>query len=94
MQNRILETRQALVKDGQLFVKDVDKLKRDAIQIAEDVREHANAHVMQNKQRVTDTLGFVRDTFNANPWALVGAGVAVGIFLGFALRRRSAPAAA
>ena len=89
MQNRILETRQNLVKDGQAFVQDVDKLKRDAAQIAEDVRDHANAHVMQTRQRVADTVELVRDTFNANPLALVGAGVAAGLFLGFLLHRRS-----
>ena len=90
MQNRILETRQTLVKDGQAFVKDVDKLKRDVVQIAEDVRDHAGAHALQTRQRVTDTVGFVRDTFSATPWAFVGAGVALGLFLGYALRRRAA----
>jgi ElaB/YqjD/DUF883 family membrane-anchored ribosome-binding protein len=89
MQNRIVETREALVKDGQLFVKDVDKLKRDAVQIVEDVRDHANAHVTQTRQRVSDTLDLVRETVSANPWALVGAGVALGIFIGFSFRRRS-----
>lgn len=90
MQNRILETRQNLVKDSQLFVKDVDQLKRDALQIAEDVRDHANAHVTQTRQRVADTLGLVRETVSTNPWALVGAGVALGIFLGLAFRRSTA----
>jgi ElaB/YqjD/DUF883 family membrane-anchored ribosome-binding protein len=90
MQNRIVETRQNLVKDGQLFVQDVDKLKRDAVQIAEDVRDHANAHVLQTRQRITDTVGIVRDTFTTNPLALVGVGVALGLFLAFTLRRRSA----
>ncbi len=89
MQNRIVETREALVKDGQLFVKDVDKLKRDAVQIVEDVRDHANAHVTQTRQRVSDTLDLVRETVSANPWALVGAGVALGILIGFSFRRRS-----
>lgn len=89
MQNRIVETRNNLVKDGQAFVQDVDRLKRDAVQIAEDVRDHANAHVLQTRQRVTDTVELVRDTFRTNPLALVGAGIAAGLFLGYLLHRRT-----
>jgi hypothetical protein len=40
--------------------KDVENLKRDAAQIAQDVKEHASAHVGQAKQRVSDHFVAVR----------------------------------
>ena len=79
-----LETRQAIVKD-------VDRLKRDTLQIAQDVRQHANAHIDETKQRVTDGVEMVRDLVNAHPLALAGIAFAIGMLTGLALRNKRAP---
>jgi ElaB/YqjD/DUF883 family membrane-anchored ribosome-binding protein len=80
MSNTVAKTRETLIKD-------VDKLKRDAFQVAEDVREHAGAHVDQGRQRINDTYDTVRETLTNNPLALVGIGFALGILLSFRFRR-------
>jgi ElaB/YqjD/DUF883 family membrane-anchored ribosome-binding protein len=70
-----------------VLLKDVDQLKRSAVQIAHDVRDHATAHVDQTKQRVTDTFQSMSDTLTEKPWTLLGIGFAVGLVVGLRLRR-------
>jgi len=74
-------------KTHDILLKDVNKLKRDAVQVAEDVRDHATAHVDETKQRVTDTIQTVRENLATNPLALLGIGFAAGLLLGFRFRR-------
>ena len=66
---------------------DVDKLKRNAVQVAEDVRDHAAAHVDETKQRVNDTFLTLRENLTTHPLALLGIGLAVGLLLGLRVRR-------
>jgi ElaB/YqjD/DUF883 family membrane-anchored ribosome-binding protein len=73
-----VQTREALLQD-------VDKLKRDATRVVRDMREHAQAHVDQTRQRVTDTVGAVRERLSANPLYLIGFGFALGLLLGLRL---------
>jgi ElaB/YqjD/DUF883 family membrane-anchored ribosome-binding protein len=80
MPNHTVETRDALFKD-------VDKLKRNAAQVAQDVREHATAHVDETRQRVTDTFQSVREAVTEQPLALLGIGFAAGLLLGLRLSR-------
>ena len=74
----ITETRETLVKD-------IDQLKKNAAQVVQDVREHANAHVDETKKRVADTIQGVQDSVMSHPLALIG----VGLLLGFLFGRRS-----
>jgi ElaB/YqjD/DUF883 family membrane-anchored ribosome-binding protein len=69
------------------LLKDVDELKRDAVQVAQDVKDHATAHVNQTKQQVVDKIQSVRDNFAEKPWTLIGIGFAVGLLVGVRLRR-------
>jgi ElaB/YqjD/DUF883 family membrane-anchored ribosome-binding protein len=81
MQNHSVEkTRKALFED-------VDKLKRSASQVAQDVRDHASAHVGETKQRVNDTILTLRENLTTRPLALIGLGVGLGLLLGFRFRR-------
>jgi ElaB/YqjD/DUF883 family membrane-anchored ribosome-binding protein len=81
MQNHTTaKTRDALLHD-------VDKLKRDAVQVVNDVRKHATAHVDETKERVTDTIDAFRENLTAHPLALLGAGFVLGVLVGFRLRR-------
>ncbi len=78
--NPIAQTRETLIQD-------VDKLKRDAVQVAQDVRSHASAHVDETKQRVTDTYLTIRENLTTHPLALLGFGFALGLIFGFRFRR-------
>jgi ElaB/YqjD/DUF883 family membrane-anchored ribosome-binding protein len=78
--NTTLKTREALVSD-------VDKLKRDAVQVAQDVRDHANAHVDETRQRVNETILTVRENLTSHPFALLGIGFAFGFLFGFRFSR-------
>jgi len=69
------------------LLKDVGNLKRDAVQIAQDVQDHASAHVDETRQRVSETINTVRETLVANPFALLGVGFAIGLFLGIRFSR-------
>jgi ElaB/YqjD/DUF883 family membrane-anchored ribosome-binding protein len=73
-------TREALIKD-------VDKLKRDTVQITQDVKEHATAHVDEARKKVNDSLQAVRDGISEHPFAILGIGLFVGFLFG--LRHRS-----
>jgi ElaB/YqjD/DUF883 family membrane-anchored ribosome-binding protein len=74
-------------KTRQALLHDVDKLKRNAVQVAEDVRDHASAHVDETKQRVTDAIQTVRENLTTHPLALLGVGFTVGFLLAFRFRR-------
>jgi ElaB/YqjD/DUF883 family membrane-anchored ribosome-binding protein len=79
MQNRLsAKTREALVQD-------VGTLKRDAVRVVQDVREHAHAHVDETRERVTDTVETVRQKLVANPLYLIGFGFGVGLLFGLRL---------
>jgi ElaB/YqjD/DUF883 family membrane-anchored ribosome-binding protein len=76
---------QPTTKTGEALVQDVNRLKRDAARVVQDVREHANAHVEETRRRMTDTIGEVRDKLAANPLYLIGFGFALGLLLGLRL---------
>jgi ElaB/YqjD/DUF883 family membrane-anchored ribosome-binding protein len=79
MENRLTD------KTAEALNQDVARLKRDAARVAQDVREHANAHVDETRQRVTDTFDTVREKLAANPLYLIGFGFALGLLLGLRL---------
>jgi ElaB/YqjD/DUF883 family membrane-anchored ribosome-binding protein len=74
-------------KTREALLHDVDKLKRNAVQVAQDVRDHATAHVDETKQRVTDTILTVRETLTTHPLSLLGIGFVMGLFFGLRFRR-------
>ena len=80
MENHTKKTRQALVHD-------VAELKRNATQVAQDVREHASAHVDATKQRVSDTFLTVKESVTSHPFSLLGIGFVLGFLFGFRFRR-------
>jgi ElaB/YqjD/DUF883 family membrane-anchored ribosome-binding protein len=80
MENLTEKTRDALVKD-------VGKLKNDAARVAQDVRDHATAHVDETRQRVSDTILTIREGLTTHPLTLIGMGFAFGLLLGFRFRR-------
>ena len=80
-------TKETLVKDVQKLKDDTSQLKTDAVQIAQDVRSHANAHVDEARQRVTDTISAVRQTFAAHPLYLISTVFAIGLLFGARFRR-------
>jgi ElaB/YqjD/DUF883 family membrane-anchored ribosome-binding protein len=80
MENHTSQTREALLKD-------VDKLKRNAGQVVQDVKDHASAHVDETRQRVTDTLQSVRESVTDQPLALLGIGFVAGLLIGLRLAR-------
>jgi ElaB/YqjD/DUF883 family membrane-anchored ribosome-binding protein len=75
------DTREALVKD-------VDKLKQDAAQIAQDVKAHATAHVDATRQRFKDAVSAAQARAAAHPFTILGIGFAVGFVFGSRRRRR------
>ena len=81
MENRLSE------KTRDVLVKDVDKLKKDAVQVVQDVRKHATAHVDETKQRVSDTIQSVQDNLTAHPLTLLGIGFFFGFLFGVRLSR-------
>ncbi len=66
---------------------DVDLLKRNALQVVADVKEHANAHVGAARQRVDDTIQTARKNAGNHPLALLGIGFAGGFLFGAWARR-------
>jgi ElaB/YqjD/DUF883 family membrane-anchored ribosome-binding protein len=80
MQTSTAKTRDALLHD-------VDKLKQTVVQVAQDVRDHATAHVDETKQRVNDTVLTVKEGLVTHPLTLLGVGFAFGLILGFQIRR-------
>ena len=74
------DTRKALLED-------VDQLKRSATQIAQDVRDHASAHVDETKERVSDLFEAAKENLTTHPLTLLGIGFGVGLLFGLRLRR-------
>jgi len=74
-------------KTREALLEDVAKLKRDAVQVAQDVRDHATAHVDETKQQVTATILTVREKIVTHPLSIFGVGFAIGFFLGIRCRR-------
>ena len=74
------QTREALLKD-------VERLKRNAAQVVQDVRDHATAHIDEKKQQVTAAVLTTRETLVSHPLSLLGAGLAIGFLLGLRVRR-------
>jgi len=74
-------------KTRETLLRDVGKLQRNAVQVAQDVRDHATARVDETKQRVTDTILSARENLTTHPFTIFGIGFAVGLFFGFRFRR-------
>ncbi len=85
--NVVMENHSSTSKTGEALVKDVEKLKKDAVNVVQDVREHANAHVDETRQRVTDTIQSVQDSLTSRPLTLLGVGLFVGFLLGHRFSR-------
>jgi hypothetical protein len=75
------ETRENLVKD-------VGQLKDDVTKIAADAKAHATAHVDEAKKRVNDAIATLQHELFSHPFAILGAGLALGFIFGRRSRRR------
>lgn len=86
MENQTLTENQnegsATAKTRDALVKDVENLKKNAAQVVQDVREHANAHVDETKKRVTDTIQGMQKSMTTHPVALLGIGLLIGFLFG------------
>ena len=71
----------------EILRKDVNRLKDNVSQVIQDIRNHAAAHVDETKQRVNNVVAATRENVMAHPMSLVGAGFALGLFLGLRFRR-------
>ncbi len=80
-------TRETLTKDIGKLKDNALQLKENAFQIAQDVKDHAAAHVDDTRKRVTDTFVTTREYMTAHPLSLLGAGFVVGLLFGLRLRR-------
>ena len=69
------------------LLKDVDKLKKDAVQVAQDVRTHANKRVDETKKQVSDTIQTFQDNLTNRPFTLLGIGFAVGFLVALRFTR-------
>ena len=89
MENHISSnlTRETLVKDVNKLKDNALQFKENAIQVAQDVKSHATAHVNDTKQRFSDTFVTTREYMVAHPLSLLGAGFVVGLLFGLRLRR-------
>jgi ElaB/YqjD/DUF883 family membrane-anchored ribosome-binding protein len=88
MENHLTsQTRQTLVKDIGKLKDNALQLKENAVQVAQDVKSHATAHVTDTKQRLVDTVVTTREYFTAHPLSLLGAGFVVGLIFGLRIRR-------
>ena len=74
-------------KTRQILRHDVDKLKRNAVQVAQDVRDHAAAHVDETQQRVNDTYLILQENLTTHSLSLLGIGFVIGVLVGFRFRR-------
>jgi ElaB/YqjD/DUF883 family membrane-anchored ribosome-binding protein len=89
-----MENHTASARTHQTLVKDIGKLKdnalqfkENALQVAQDVKNHAAAHVGDTRQRLTDTVVTTREYMVSHPLSLLGAGFVVGLLFGLRLRR-------
>ena len=80
-----METTLANTRDT--LLKDVELLKKNVLQLASDVQEQSGLHVGVTKKKVTDAYKCVVDQAVAHPFALLGAGLALGLLIG--LTRKS-----
>lgn len=78
--DKISDTRQALVDDAV-------ELKRNVGQIAQDVKEHATAHVDFVKDRANDSYQRACDHARENPLHLIAAAFFFGLVIGFTRRK-------
>ena len=76
----ISETRDTLVNDA-------NKLKENVGQVAQDVKDHATAHVDFVKTKANDTLQGITDYVRENPLHLAAVSFALGLFIGYTRRR-------
>jgi ElaB/YqjD/DUF883 family membrane-anchored ribosome-binding protein len=67
----------------EILVSDVDKLKADAVQVVQDVRNHAQARVDETRRRI-QTL---RESLMAHPFSILGVGFGLGFLFGVRFRR-------
>jgi ElaB/YqjD/DUF883 family membrane-anchored ribosome-binding protein len=80
MEKDIASTRETLIND-------TTKLKENVGQIAQDVRDHASAHVDFVKGKANDSVSQLVDYARENPLHVVGGAFALGLIVGFALRK-------
>ena len=73
--DKITATRETLIND-------TDALKRDAVQIVDDVKKHAYAHVDVVKDRVNNTFDQARDYVKERPLHVAAIALFVGFLLG------------
>ena len=82
-----MQNHNSVTKTRDVLMKDVDKLKENAVQVAKDVRSHASAHVDETKQRVNDTIQSFQNELTTRPLTVLGVGFALGFFFGLRFRR-------
>jgi hypothetical protein len=75
-------TKDTITSTRDALIKDTDHLKRDAGQIAEDVKKHAVAHVVAAKNKANDTFDLVRNRAKEHPLKLAAAAFFIGFIIG------------
>jgi ElaB/YqjD/DUF883 family membrane-anchored ribosome-binding protein len=69
------------------LVTDAAKLKQNVTKVAEDVKDHAAAHVHFVKDKASDTLEKIADYARENPLHIAAAAFVLGLFIGFTRRK-------
>jgi ElaB/YqjD/DUF883 family membrane-anchored ribosome-binding protein len=69
------------------LVSDTAKLKKSVSKVAEDVKDHATAHVNFVKDKATDTIEKIADYARENPLHIAAGAFALGLFIGFTRRK-------
>ncbi len=64
------------------MIQDVGQLKKDAVRVVKDAREHAQAHVAATRDFVGEALGSAQSRVMANPLYILGAGFLLGLWVG------------
>lgn len=80
-------TNEKIATTREMLINDADALKRDAVQIVDDVKRHAVAHVDVVKDRVTNTLGQARDYIKERPFRVAAVALFIGFLVGMFRRK-------
>jgi ElaB/YqjD/DUF883 family membrane-anchored ribosome-binding protein len=75
-------TKDTITSTRDALVKDTDHLKQDAVQIVEDVKKHASAHVSAVKDKACDTFDLARNCVKEHPLKLAAAAFVLGFLIG------------
>jgi ElaB/YqjD/DUF883 family membrane-anchored ribosome-binding protein len=69
------------------LVNDVNALKRDVAQLAEDMKSHAQTYVTTTKQRIQEKVESAQDALSSRPLAVLTAVFVLGFLCGLRSRK-------